>query len=81
VIAKPFILAKDNHRIGAKILRDNKIVRDHGAIPAAFAKRWRPMVPKRRGLPICRLGAAAWAAIRRMADEAAGRELWETGSR
>src|ERR1700722_8357408 len=29
VIAKPFILAKDNCRIGAKILRDNKIIRDH----------------------------------------------------
>jgi hypothetical protein len=27
--AKPFILAKDNCRIGAKIIRDNKILRDH----------------------------------------------------
>jgi hypothetical protein len=60
VIAKPFILAKDNYRIGAKIIRDNKIIRDHGALLAAFAKRWRPMVPKRRGLRICRLRAAVW---------------------
>jgi hypothetical protein len=60
VIAKPFIITKDNCRIGAKILRDNKIIRDHGAFPAAFAKRWRPMVPQRRGLRICRPGAAVW---------------------
>jgi len=46
VIAKPFILTKDNCRISAKILRDNKIIHDHGAFPAAFAKRRRPMVPK-----------------------------------
>jgi hypothetical protein len=39
VITKPFILAKDNYRMSARILRDNKIIRDHGAFPAAFAER------------------------------------------
>ena len=74
MIAKPFILAKDNYRISAKILRDNKIIRDHGAFPDAFAKRWRPTVPKRRGLRVCRLGRQSGVLIRRMADEAPGRE-------
>jgi hypothetical protein len=48
VITKPFILAKDNYLINAKTLPDNKIIRDHGAFPAAFAKRTRPVLPKRR---------------------------------
>jgi hypothetical protein len=55
VIAKAFILAKDNYRISAKILRENKILRDHGAFPAAIAKRKRPMLPKLR--KACRLPA------------------------
>jgi hypothetical protein len=54
VITKAFILAKDNYPIGAKILRDNKIIRDQGAFLAAIAERKRPKFPKRRGLPICR---------------------------
>jgi len=37
VIAKTFILTKDNSLISAKILRDNKIIRDHVAFSAAFA--------------------------------------------
>jgi hypothetical protein len=32
MITKPFFLAKDNYRIGAKILRGNKILRDAGTI-------------------------------------------------
>jgi len=36
VIAKAFILVKDFYRIGAKVLRRNKIFRDHGAA-ATFA--------------------------------------------
>jgi hypothetical protein len=43
VIAKTFILAKDNCRISAKILRENKMIRDHGALPEAIAKYKRPM--------------------------------------
>jgi len=31
VIAKAFIIAKDNCRISAKIIRANKILGDHGA--------------------------------------------------
>jgi hypothetical protein len=62
VIAKTFILAKDNSLISTKILRDNKIIRDHCAFPAAFAKRERPMLPEWRALPVCRLSAAAAAA-------------------
>jgi hypothetical protein len=54
VIAKAFIPAKDNYRIGAKIIRENKILRDHGAFLAVIAERKRPMFPKLRGLPICR---------------------------
>jgi hypothetical protein len=33
VIAKDFILAKDFYRIGVKILRGNKILRDHHPRP------------------------------------------------
>jgi hypothetical protein len=44
VITKAFILAKDNYRISARILRDNKILRDHGTFPSATAKRKRPGV-------------------------------------
>jgi hypothetical protein len=29
MIGKAFILAKENHRIGTKILPDNKTLRDH----------------------------------------------------
>jgi hypothetical protein len=29
MITKDFFLAKDNNRIGVKILRGNKIIRDH----------------------------------------------------
>jgi hypothetical protein len=43
MIAKAFILAKDNSPITAKILPDNKIIRDHGAFPATIAKRGRPI--------------------------------------
>jgi hypothetical protein len=57
VIAKPFILAKDNYRISARILLDNQVIRDLGAFPAAFSERRLPMAPKRRGLPIFGLGA------------------------
>jgi hypothetical protein len=58
VIAKPFILAKDNRRIGTKILREKQIIRVPGIFPAAFAKRTGPMLPRQRGLPVGRLGAA-----------------------
>jgi hypothetical protein len=42
VITKPFILAKDNYRIGTKILLDNEIIGDHGDFPATTVerKRW-----------------------------------------
>ena len=49
VIAKAFILTKDNYRISARILHENKIFRDHGALPEASAKYRRPMLPKRHG--------------------------------
>jgi hypothetical protein len=39
VIAKDLILAKDSYRISAEILRENEIIRDHGAFPAAFETR------------------------------------------
>jgi len=38
VIAEAFILMKDNRRINAKSLRDNKTIRDHGTFPAAFVE-------------------------------------------
>jgi hypothetical protein len=43
VITKAFILPKDNHRISAEILRDNKLIHDHGVLLAVIAKRERPM--------------------------------------
>jgi hypothetical protein len=52
VIAKAFILANDNYRIGAKILREDKIIRDHGAFPDVIGKQERPMMPKRRKVPV-----------------------------
>jgi hypothetical protein len=52
VIAKAFVLAKDNYRIGAKILRENKLIRDHGAFPDAIGKQEPPMMPKRRKVPV-----------------------------
>jgi hypothetical protein len=62
VIAKPFFLTKDNCRISAKILPDNKTIRDHGGVPAVSAERGRPMVPKRPGVtmggPIAPVAAA-----------------------
>jgi hypothetical protein len=73
VIAKAFILAKDPNRISAKILPDNKIIHDHDTFPVAFAERRRPMLPKRRWLPICGLGAEVvrpGAPIRAIAGEA-----------
>jgi hypothetical protein len=53
VITKPFILAKDNYRISAKILPDHKIIRDHGAFPAAFAKRRRILARRALIMPGC----------------------------
>jgi hypothetical protein len=63
VIAKPFFLAKDNCRISAKILPDNKTIRDHGGVPAVCAKRGRPMVPKRPGVTMCGPIATIAAAV------------------
>jgi hypothetical protein len=63
VIAKPFLLAKDNYRISAKILPDNKTIRDHGAISAGSAERGRPMVPKRRRMTMCGPIATIAAAV------------------
>jgi hypothetical protein len=37
MITNDFFLAKDNYRIGAQILRENKILRDHAAERAMVA--------------------------------------------
>jgi hypothetical protein len=63
VIAKPFFLTKDNCRISAKILPDNKTIRDHGGVPADSAERGRPMVPKRPGVTMCGPIATVAAAV------------------
>jgi len=41
LIAKAFLMAKDNCRIGVLILRVNKMLRDHRVFPADSAKRER----------------------------------------
>jgi hypothetical protein len=63
VIVKPFFLTKDNCRISAKILPDNKTIRDHGGVPAVSAECGRPMVPRRPGVIVCGPIAAVAAAV------------------
>ena len=61
VIAKGFILAKDNYLISAKILRDNKILRDFGprsangrliVLARRLLKRKAGPLPRRRALAV-----------------------------
>jgi len=56
VIAKPFILAKDNYRISAKILPGNKIIRDHGTFPSRLSSDFGLMVARLELLYLARNG-------------------------
>jgi hypothetical protein len=81
VITKPFFLMKDNRRISAKILPDNKTIRDHGGVPAVSAERGRPMVLKRPGVtmrgPIATVAAAVGSDSRdRGHDSRPGPHAW-----